>query len=255
MTRLTRHDSFCAEDYDITRYIAEFMNSLTNLTYIYYALVYMYGPGSRGIWSPRYDFMSVSLIVLGISSFLFHSTNRHTMQFADELAMLVLAWAIFHSMWTNGPSRASSTASSPSSYETLVKTTLAVFFPAFGAFYVYTGELVYHYACFLGLVALIIARGYYLFWLRTPAFPEAKRKEWKVGGRKALAVLVLAYVLWNIDLEFCGELRALRARVGLPWAWLLELHGWWHIMTAYSAAKYMDILREIQDEIGREKQA
>lgn len=212
----------------------------------------MYGPGSRGIWSPRYDFMSVSLVVLGISSFLFHSTMRQTMQFADELAMLVLAWAIFQGMWTTGSPRGSSTASQPA-YEGLVKAVLAIFFPAFGAFYVYTGELLYHYICFFGLIVLMIMRGYYLFWLRTPLFPEVKRKQWKIRGRKALAVLVLAYVLWNIDLEFCSELRALRTHVGLPWAWLLEMHGWWHIMTAYSAASYMEILREVQDEISREE--
>jgi len=214
----------------------------------------MYGPGSNGLFSPRHDFMSVSMIILGISSTLFHATNRQTMQYADELAMLVLAWSLFNAMWTSGRNPKSAAVTSPTaSYERPIKVSLAVFFPAFGAFYVYTGKLVYHYVCFFGLVILMIMRGHYLFYRRTPLFPEEKRKDWKRRGRKALAVLVLAYVLWNIDLEFCSQLRALRQRIGFPWAWGLELHGWWHIFTATASAWYMDILREVQDEIEREK--
>ena len=64
---------------------------------------------------------------------------------------------------------------------------------------------------------------------------------------------VLGYLLWNIDLEFCMQLRELRAQVGLPWAWLLELHGWWHVLTAIGADRFMNVARELREEVQREE--
>ncbi|KAK8046226.1 ceramidase [Apiospora saccharicola] len=215
------------KDYVVTYYVAEFMNSLTNLPYVYYALKYMYGPGSRGLFRPRTDFMSVSLLVLGICSFLFHASLRHTLQYADELGMLGLAWALLQGILTvRGRS---------SSNDRLVNMTLNIVFPLFAAFYVWTGKIIYHAVAFFLMMVLIVIRA------------------WKNRGRISLALLVLAYVLWNIDLEFCAELRLLRERVGLPWAWLLELHGWWHIMTAMSASQFMDTVRELQEVFAEEE--
>jgi dihydroceramidase len=61
----------------------------------------------------------------------------------------------------------------------------------------------------------------------------------------SVAYLALAFLVWNIDLEMCQELRKVREALGLPWAWLLELHGWWHILTAAGAAVYMELIRDL----------
>jgi dihydroceramidase len=58
---------------------------------------------------------------------------------------------------------------------------------------------------------------------------------------------VVAYTAWNLDLEKCLELRRFRASLGLPWAWLFELHGWWHILTAAGASQYVRLIRELCD--------
>jgi len=197
----------------------------------------MYGPGSQGLLAPTSDFMSISILVLGIASFLFHASLRHALQFADELAMLGLAWSLLQGtlMVRQSPIRAR--------YITIA---LAIIFPLFSAFYVWTGKIIYHATAFAAMIFGIVLRGHHLFhWLK-PEFPEAKRFTWRARGRKALLMLLIAYGLWNIDLEYCAELRNLRERVGLPWAWLLELHGWWHVMTAISASQFMDIVRELE---------
>lgn len=205
----------------------------------------MYGPGSRGLFRPKSDFMSISLLVLGISSFLFHASLQQVFQFADELSMLGLAWAILQGVLIVRGS---------SSHARLINTSLAIIFPLFSAFYVWTGKIIYHATVFIAIVVLITVRGCYLvFWLE-PRFPKAKLDDWRARGAKALAVLVLGYVLWNIDLEMCEQLRALRAQVGLPWAWLLEFHGWWHVFTAISAAQTMDMVRDLQEQLRREKE-
>ena len=205
----------------------------------------MYGTGSRGAFAPKSDIMSVSLLVLGIASFLFHATLRQSLQFADELAMLGLAWSLLQGTLTVRQSPANAR------FITII---LALIFPLFSAFYVWNGKIIYHATAFAIMIFLIILRGHYLFhWLK-PEFPEAKRYVWRARGRKALFTLLIGYIVWNIDLEFCAELRKLRELVGLPWAWLLELHGWWHILTAISASQFMDIVRELQEELNSEKE-
>ncbi|KAI1122265.1 ceramidase [Nemania abortiva] len=241
----TSSANFCEEDYAVTRYLAEFINTLTNLAYVFLALRYMYGRGSRGLLAPKSDFMSISLLVLGIASFLFHATLRHNLQFGDELAMLGLVWSILQGLLTVRRS---------SAYDQFINISLATVFPLFGLFYVWTGKIIYHVIGFSIAIALIISRGLYLFYWREPGFPETKVAEWRIRGWTALGLMGVAYILWNIDLEFCAELRELRKQLGLPWAWLLELHGWWHILTAMSAARLMDIVREVQTHLKVEKQ-
>ena len=158
--------------------------------------------------------------------------------------MLGLAWSLLQGTLTT---QASAT------YDRNVKVSLAVILPTFAAFYVWTGKIIYHATAFYFILVVLIVRGHYLFYFRQPRFPETKCKGWRFRARKAVAILVLGYVLWNIDLEFCAELRSLRERVGLPWAWLLELHGWWHILTAIGASQFMDVVREMQQELGLQK--
>ncbi|KEY68860.1 hypothetical protein S7711_03798 [Stachybotrys chartarum IBT 7711] len=242
----TSSANFCEEDYLISYYVAEFINSLTNFTYVYYALRYMYGPGSRGLFAPKWDFMSISLFLLGVASFLFHATLRHFLQYADELGMLLLAWSMCHGILVRQHTN---------DYDRAVNIAMAIFFPLFSAFYVYTGKIVYHASVFTFILLLITARGWYLLYLRKPRFPADKLAEWKVRGRWSLGILLFGYFLWHVDLEMCEKLREIRGRIGLPWAFLLEMHGWWHIFTAMSAAWFMDILREVQIELKREKAA
>jgi dihydroceramidase len=189
--------------------------------------------------------MSISLLVLGISSFLFHASLRQTLQFADDLSMLGLAWSLLQGLLIVQHS---------SFYNHFINISLSIIFPLFSAFYVWTGKIIYHLSAFITIIVLIVFRSHYLLHWREPGFPEAKRDRLRTKGRNALILLLVAYILWNIDLEYCLELRDLRERVGLPWAWILELHGWWHVLTAVSAARFMDMVREIQEELRGHKE-
>jgi dihydroceramidase len=200
----------------------------------------MYGPGSRGIFRPKTDFMSISLLVLGIVSFVFHATLKQSTQFADEMGMLGLSWSLLQSIMT--------VPGSPR-YNRYLNIVLAVVFPLFGAFYIYTGKIIYHASAFAIILVLIAIRGHYIFLFRKPAFPEVKNEIWKFRGRQTLVLLIVGYALWNVDLEFCAQLREFREWLGLPWAWIFEFHGWWHVLTAIAADILMDILREVQEEL------
>lgn len=100
---------------------------------------------------------------------------------------------------------------------------------------------------------MIILRSQYLFHWLQPAFPQDRTRDWNVRTWKGIALCVVGYGLWNIDLECCAELRSIRRQVGLPWAWLFELHGWWHVLTAIGASGFMDVAREVREVVKNEK--
>ncbi|KID75228.1 Alkaline ceramidase 3 [Metarhizium brunneum] len=238
----TSRANFCEEDYALTLYVAEFINSLTNLAYVHLALRYMYGPGSAGLLAPKIDFMSASLFVLGIGSFLFHASLRQTLEFADEFSMLGLTWAMLQATLTTGQSRTKSR---------LVSTGLAVCFASFAIFYLQSPKIIYQVIAFVACVFVLILRAQYLLYWLQPALPEVKRRDWNKRTWNAVFLCVLGYFLWNIDLEYCAALRSIRQQLGLPWAWLFELHGWWHVLTAIGAAQCMNVAREVRQEVER----
>ena len=105
--------------------------------------------------------------------------------------------------------------------------------------YIRSGNLLVHVGMFVGMLMLIWPRTLYLILHR-----QDKSRLFRKAGT-ACAYLGFAFLVWNIDLESCQELRSLREALGLPWAWLLELHGWWHILTAIGAAVYMELIRDL----------
>jgi dihydroceramidase len=237
----TSRANFCEEDYVITFYLAEFINSITNLAYIYLALRAMYRPESRGL---TLDFMSVSLFALGIGSFLFHATLRQTLEFADELSMLGLTWSMLQAILT--------VRQSPQTAR-IISLGLAFVFISFSVFYVYSARIIYQVIAFATGIGIVTLRSQYLYHWSQPRFATAQRQDWNRRTWKSIGICLLGYVLWNIDLEFCAELRGLKQQVGLPWAWMLELHGWWHLLTGIGASIFMEVVREVQDEAEREK--
>ncbi|KAK4121869.1 hypothetical protein N657DRAFT_600022 [Parathielavia appendiculata] len=237
----TSRANFCEEDYVVTFYIAEFINALTNFAYVYFALKSIYPRGRMSSSRPKPDFMSLSLLVLGIGSFLFHATLRQTLEFVDEFSMLGLTWSML---------QASLTARQPPARVRLITVVLAVAYPSFAAFYFWSAKIVYHSIAFVAALLVVLARSQYTLHVLLPTFP--KRWDWNRRIWKALGWCVLGYVLWTVDLEYCAELRALRGKVGLPWAWLLEFHGWWHILTAAGASQAMQVAREVREELERE---
>jgi len=71
--------------------------------------------------------------------------------------------------------------------------------------------------------------------------PQAKRRVGTLTNFGA-SCAAFGYLLWNIDTHFCAPLLSLRRRVGLPFGILLELHGWWHILTAIGAYTFMALV-------------
>lgn len=62
------------------------------------------------------------------------------------------------------------------------------------------------------------------------------------------ATALLAYFLWNIDVHLCPMVTRMKHAVGYPWGILLELHGWWHVLTAIAAYTFIAMIEFLTDE-------
>ena len=169
---------------------------------------------------------------------------RATCEFADELSMLGLTWSMLHAVLT--------VRQSPAMVQ-IISLGLTAIFSGFSAFYIKSALIIYQVIAFASGIALVTARSQYLYHVSKPAFPREKARDWNIRTWQAIGICLFGYVLWNIDLEYCLQLREIKARLGLPWSWLLELHGWWHVFTAIGADRFMNVAREVREAARQDK--
>lgn len=180
--------------------------------------------------------MSLSLLLIGLTSLTYHATLCQAAQYLDELSMFTLAGWILQRLYTAGRSKRA---------RLFITTVIVASVAGLSAYYVHSGVILFHMSAFAGLLTLIWPRTLYLLYSR----PRTTIQQSRMAKQfmRAAATLLAAFAIWNVDLEKCLELRGYRYRIGLPWAWLLELHGWWHILTAVGASDYMDLVHELCD--------
>ena len=53
---------------------------------------------------------------------------------------------------------------------------------------------------------------------------------------------IVGYALWHLDFQTCRMLRQFRHEIGIPYGFLLEFHGWWHVLTGLSGAAYIECI-------------
>ena len=59
---------------------------------------------------------------------------------------------------------------------------------------------------------------------------------------------VSGFVLWNIDQIICGTLTTVKRAIGMPWSFVFELHGWWHIFTGMGAYIFIALVEYLTSE-------
>jgi len=109
--------------------------------------------------------------------------------------------------------------------------------------YVWTGNILHHVYTFSLMLGLIGPRVLYLIYAQKRTGPEKAallKRFWR-----GVIVLGIGYALWHLDLEKCAELRKMRKAVGVPLGMLLEMHGWWHVLTAVGAGQFISLVREL----------
>ncbi|ORY13772.1 alkaline ceramidase-like protein [Clohesyomyces aquaticus] len=227
------NQNFCEEDYVITHYIGEFVNTLTNLTYIIYGI-----HGIRRV--QRKDDGGVfstlalpywGLISVGVLSGYYHATLKYHSQMGDDLSMLVAVGSLCHQILTFKKPAAER-----------LRTTilfLGILIPV-SVYHCWADEILVHVLTF-GILVIFVGREIRRLIRERVKNVDAKRK---LRGLSTFGTGcgLLGYFVWNIDQHLCGHVTAFKRHVGLPLGFLFELHGWWHVLTGIGAYVGMAIV-------------
>ncbi|KAG9229964.1 ceramidase-domain-containing protein [Amylocarpus encephaloides] len=228
--------NFCEEDYIITSYIAEFVNTLTNLTYIFYAYQGMRKNSNRPDALLR-NLPYLGLASVGIGSGLFHSTLKNYTQWGDELSMLVATATVLHRLFTFDKSLA---------YTAVYGTIGTALMVAFITWHCITDELIMHSVVFAIMIAIVGVKTHSMIGARVtdPAVQRDVKSLSIWGG----VIFIGGFGIWNIDNATCGILTTAKRTIGMPWSFVLELHGWWHVCTGVGAYIFIALVEYLTSE-------
>lgn len=242
--------NFCEEDYVVSHYIAEFINTLTNAAYIYYALYppTVFGklhsktkPASNGFddsqrHSITWDLQTVALVLVGTSSGIFHMSLHAWPQWCDESSMYLLAASWIHALLTTTYVKTSTSKqmkAAPAKQhrvnrqnELFVGAFIALVIALASMSTVWTGHLAIHSIMFAVLLVVSGIKLIYLIIVATSAAQDWNATIWgpSVDGMnqarrmlftslaKAIFLLVAAFALWLCDSNpaVCAYLRYVR---------------------------------------------
>ncbi|KAI7879241.1 alkaline phytoceramidase [Lichtheimia hyalospora FSU 10163] len=215
---------WCEENYIVSPYIAEFFNTTTNLAFGLLALFGIWNTIANG-FSKSFILAHLSVMFVGFGSWCFHMTLQYEMQLLGELPMIyaacVMVWHIFEVY--------------PQKRYGFM---LPLFLVGYSAFVTYSYLIiknpVYHQVCYALVVFAIVFRCIYVN-RSVPSIYVYERRWLTRLLWSGASCFVIAFVVWNIDNQFCNSLRGWRTIVGLPLGAISELHGWWHIGTGLGA--------------------
>jgi len=182
---------------------------------------------------------NLALFFVGVMSLGFHLSLKYATQMCDDLSMFWVCAAIIFEIYGLDKSRNARAAIGLS-----LTSTLGII----SVIHYRINQLWLHNSTFVLLVTAIWPRVVYL--IRHKLKGQEKRdaiRTFRIGGTSFL----LGFVLWLIDGAVCGWLRDVRGGIGLPWAFFLELHGWWHILTAVGAGIVIRLTKRLTKEDGK----
>ncbi|KAH8727599.1 ceramidase [Phaeosphaeriaceae sp. PMI808] len=247
---------WCEENYVVTQYSAEIVNTLTNLLFVYLAV-----KGIRSCIIHGHDTVFlvsfIGYLLVGSGSFLFHATLKYPMQLVDELSMIYTTCLMNYATFSYGKSR---------QYCFILGTLLVSLSVFITLYYHYLQDPSFHQNAYTILTVIVLVRTMYIMEVNIrPKFRSKARNEADPrlhGGSKAvrakqdendketlrlmwkmigcgLSIFVGGFVLWHLDNVHCSKLIKWRREIGMPWGFVLEGHGWWHLMTGAGAYFYI----------------
>jgi dihydroceramidase len=207
---------WCEPNYKLTRFVAEPLNTISNLSFV---LLGLFGAihGFREQAKRSYIAMYIMLTAIGLGSMAFHGTLTYLGQQLDELPMVWLLLAAFFVVNNDAIGSAQH-----KKHVGAALVTWAALFSAGHIHYKTTTTFQVHFAL---LLAAVLARVYHRF------------RDTNIGsqGRQIIGLYVstglLAFTCWLVDYHGCQW-------IGQYWPipkWVPGGHVWWHIFMGYSA--------------------
>lgn len=202
-------------NYQVTLYIAEFWNSVSNLFFIIPPLIVCYKLWHKNV--ERVYLMSlVYMAFTGIGSFAFHATLKFEMQLWDELSMVWSAIFILYLVLKMITAEAKGYALPLIAYGIF---TNAVYL------FLKTEPIIFQVA-----YAILHYSVLYLSYKVSKVFPCDSRLFYAT-----LSAHHVAFLLWNIDNNFCGALEQIRSVIPSACEPFTQLHAVWHFLAGYGS--------------------
>ncbi|KAF8459148.1 ceramidase [Terfezia claveryi] len=221
--------NWCEEDYIVTTYCAELINSLTNLMFVYVS--------GKGIWNcikhghdPVFLATWISFLIVGLGSFLFHSTLWYSMQLVDELSMINTTLIMWFATFGHKQSKR---------FNWVLALFLISVLVTVASVYHYLGDPVFHQNVYAILTIIVIGRSWYQVHTCVKETSPEHYRNMRDMVLLGLASVGAAFILWNLDTIFCGHLRDVRRKIGMPWGFVLEGHAHWHLLTGLGGYFYI----------------
>ncbi|KAI9889168.1 MAG: hypothetical protein M1814_005759 [Vezdaea aestivalis] len=229
--------NFCEEEYYATPYIAEVVNTLTNVIFVYLAF--------RGLRScfmqghhPMFIITFLGYLCVGLGSTFFHATLKYPMQLIDELSMIYTTCLMFHTTFSYQRSSLQAFLLASSLVSLCLFITL---------YYHYIQDPLFHQYAYALLTAIVLFRSIYMMQVHLrPELTAAARRHQRSSSEVArkqrdakilremwtmvgagLGTFLSGFAIWSLDNSYCSPLRKWRHEVGLPWGIVAEGHGWW----------------------------
>lgn len=274
---ITSTIDWCEENYVQSSFIAEFCNTISNLSYVFVSFYLFYSLKKIGISELRFKLTMLGLLLVGIGSAMFHMSLRYDCQLLDELPMIYITCIPCYSVLsepflyysklksqkyfqilrnddeaTSENSRLLPNNNSMNlvkiskSYEIFIIILLSGLSIVMTiVYYFFITNPIFHEVCYGLLNFIIVYAAVYL----TKNFvkePYVKKNLIK-SSLAGIALFGTGFFLWGMDRKFCGEFRSIRRDyLKLPLGNILELHAWWHIFTGlglYYILTYLIFLR------------
>ncbi|ORX40203.1 ceramidase [Kockovaella imperatae] len=215
---------WCEINYEHTPYVAEFINTITNVPVIS-AGIYGAIATVRGGVAKRYSLLYLGLSLIGIGSFGFHASLRWEWQLLDELPMIYVVSFATYLVWDTRPT-----------FDFLFGIfgpLLVIAWCLFVTFsYIYLPNPIYHQVAFAFILLSAVTRNAVLL-RRIPSTHPSRKLIGKTLLKGSL-IFAIGFGIWNLDNIFCSEFRSTRDAL-YPYAIWLDGHGIWHLMTGYGS--------------------
>ncbi|KAH3815242.1 alkaline ceramidase 3-like isoform X1 [Dreissena polymorpha] len=213
---------WCEENYRVTHFIAEFWNTISNVSMIIPPFI-----GAFLLVKDKLEFRLVashlSLMCVGLGSWCFHMTLLYSMQLLDELPMIWGSAVLIYNLATvEYPAK---------SHNLLLSAGLFTYCAIVTLVYIMCNIPIFFQIAYGLMVCSLVAT----------AWKVSRSIAW--ANKTVLVCAVVAYgtgfILWNIDNQFCSSLKSMRYHTGFL-SPLFEFHAWWHILAGIGT--YMGII-------------
>ncbi|XP_054269156.1 alkaline ceramidase 3-like [Macrosteles quadrilineatus] len=217
---------WCERNYEVSFYVAEWWNTISNLMIILpplWGIVEVFNQG----FEKRFIICNFLVFIVGVGSWCFHMTLLYEMQLFDELPMIYGSLFLLYCVYE-----------APKPYNKHFFSNIPLFTFLFGfailftVMYLWWPQPLFQHASY----------GVIILWSWIKETQIVRQKKCKTCKRiliMSVAMFCFAFFIWNIDKALCSTLDNFRGRVPSGVGALTQLHAWWHGFAGY--ASYLQI--------------